>query len=156
MFLQIDLDADGFAEGLKLFEDELDRLMPEVLDGSLQAIVATARELAPQGETSELRNSILALPITGQFSSEGLVGVVEAGAPHALPVEEGSVAHDIRPRYRLALRWPVEGGFRFARFVRHPGTAAQPFLEPALRQEESAFIAEASAAVELAFSRSGL
>jgi hypothetical protein len=152
---EIDFDADGFADGLTRFEAELESLMPQVLETALQAIAATARELAPVGETEHLRESIQPLPITGSWSAGNLAGEVEAGAPYALAVEEGSAAHEIRARFRRALRFPAAEGFAFARSVQHPGAPPHPFLEPALRAEESAFLAEASAAVDLALHRAG-
>lgn len=49
---------------------------------------------------------------------------VRAGGSIAPIVAGGSVAHDIRPVRRRALRL----GDRFATFVHHPGTRADPFV----------------------------
>ena len=70
-----------------------------------------------------------------------------AGASYALFVERGTKAHDIVPRKAKALRFPANAGaatlsgrvraggqVRFAKRVRHPGTRAQPFMEPGARK----------------------
>lgn len=69
-------------------------------------------------------------------------------------LERGTRPHIIRPRNAKALRFPAKGvpttlagrvrsgsarklgnaAYVFARFVRHPGTKAQPFLIPAARK----------------------
>lgn len=78
---------------------------------------------------------------------------VEVGGAGAF-LERGTKPHIIRARNGKALRWPAKGtavtlggrartgavrklgnaAFAFARFVRHPGTKAQPFLIPAARK----------------------
>lgn len=150
-----EFEIDDVAEGLALLESELEANVRAALVVGQNLVAARARELCPQGPTSLLRNSIQPLPLTGNFLGGSLEAPVEAGAPYALPVEEGSRPHVIEPRHRRALRWPVEGGFRFARRVHHPGTAAQPFMEPALRAVEDDVTAELEAAVELSLVRAG-
>ncbi len=66
-----------------------------------------------------------------------------ASANYAAYVEQGTRAHDIRPRTRKALRFPASradarlsgaprkgGRVRFAKRVQHPGTRARPFMIP--------------------------
>lgn len=55
---------------------------------------------------------------------------VYANAEYARFVEDGTRAHDIRPRNGHFLRFPVGGGagFGFARGVHHPGSKAHPFF----------------------------
>ena len=73
-------------------------------------------------------------------------------------LERGTRPHIIRPRYAKSLRFPAKGvattlsgrvrtgaarklgnaAYVFARFVRHPGTKAQPFLIPAARKAAEA------------------
>ena len=73
---------------------------------------------------------------------------VVATAQHAAFVEGGTQPHVIRPRDRKVLAWNTDpaayrlsgalrAGFApnvFAKEVKHPGTRAQPFLEPSARQ----------------------
>lgn len=49
-------------------------------------------------------------------------------APHAAFVHWGSKAHVIKPKNKKALRWPIGGGFAFARWVKHPGYAGDPYF----------------------------
>lgn len=78
-----------------------------------------------------LRNSIDYDGPVGSFSAGDMHITVTAGAEHASYIEKGTRPHEIRPTFRKALRWPIEGGYAFARIVRHPGTAPRPFLEAA-------------------------
>lgn len=151
----LELDLDDVIEGLEQLPAELDAQTRRWMRASLELVAATARELAPKGATSLLSESIQALPVSGSFSEGTLEGTVEAGAPYALAVELGTRPHEIKPRFRRALRWPVAGGFAFAKRVRHPGTAPQPFLEPAIEQNADSIADELEAAIELAFHRAG-
>jgi hypothetical protein len=63
--------------------------------------------------------------------SGGAEGIFEATAEHASHVEEGTPPHEILPRSKRALHWNTGSGDVFAGRVEHPGTQAQPFMEPA-------------------------
>jgi hypothetical protein len=60
-------------------------------------------------------------------------------APHARFVHDGSRPHVIRPRERKLLRWPVPGGYAFARQVNHPGYKGDPWLARAAREAPLVF-----------------
>ncbi len=95
--------------------------------------------VAPHKRTGDLQRSIQVGPI-GRTAAQVVVT-----SDHAGVIEHGSRPHLIRPRVRKVLAW---GGSRtlsgrlaagsrptnFARLVRHPGTRADPFLEPAAKQ----------------------
>ncbi len=106
--------------------------------------------------TGALRNSIKLDGPTGTLSAGDITATLSAGAAHAEYVEKGTRPHEIRPRFRKALRWPTEGGFGFARLVRHPGTAPRPFLQTAAEEAskllEEKFLPQA---VELSFIEAG-
>jgi hypothetical protein len=151
----------------KDFED-LSRMfheLPRQLDIALgQAIRQSADEAASyarenhdyQDRTGALTNSIGADGPFGSFSGGDLRATVSAGAPYALYVEKGTRAHKIRPKYRGALRWPVEGGYAFAGEVNHPGTDPMPFIQTAVDATEKRMEAEILPdAIELAFVRAG-
>lgn len=119
------------------------RGVPALLEKNLAAAARMAGEDAAKiakqttkfkDRTSSLRNSIEPVGPTGTFLSGDLEVTLSAGAGHASYVEEGTPPHKIRPRYRKALRWSVEGGFAFARVVNHPGTKPTRFLEDAAEQ----------------------
>lgn len=152
--MEIDLDIDGLLEGLESIGAELDAAATQAMATSIELTAAKARELAPK-KTSFLANSINTLPVSGSFVNGTLLGVVVAGAPHALPQEEGAKPHAIVARYRRALRFPGASGFRFARSVKHPGNRAQPFMGPALAMTADDVAAEFAAAIEIALRRSG-
>lgn len=152
--MEIDLDIEGLTEGLEVLQEELDAATAQAMRTSVELVAATAKELAPK-KTSALEASIMPLPVSGSFSAGTLEGEVAAGAPHALPQEEGARPHEIRPRYRRALRWPVEGGYKFAGKVNHPGNKPQPFMAPALERNAEDIAAEFGAAIEIALRRAG-
>nr|DAZ15036.1 MAG TPA: Minor capsid protein [Caudoviricetes sp.] len=58
----------------------------------------------------------------------GTSGKVWLGTKVAVYLHEGTKPHDIRPRMKKVLRFPVQGGFAFARRVHHPGTPKDQFL----------------------------
>lgn len=80
------------------------------------------------GHTGQLAQSINWRP-TGNGSAE-----VYANAEYAGYVERGTGEHAghtswvIRPKDRKALRFPVSGGFGFARSVLHRGSKPHPFF----------------------------
>jgi hypothetical protein len=84
------------------------------------AAVATARELTDKAVELAKQNA----PVLSGELREGIrpryagkVGYVESTAPHAHPVEKGSIPHQI------------PGAFGRADGVMHPGNQAQPYLE---------------------------
>ena len=144
--IQVDLSA---IESLGLFlegcaEDLAGELKVAMTD-TVVSIEKYAKHRCPV-DTGHLRASINS-EITG--FEEGAVGT---NTEYAMAVEYGTRPHDIKPREKKVLRFEV-GGTRggyvtsksgkrywkkgkagepvFAKRVKHPGTKAQPFLEPA-------------------------
>lgn len=67
-------------------------------------------------------------------------GTITGGATavHAEVVERGSGPHTIHAKPGKTLRWVDESGqVHFAKSVRHPGTAAQPFIRTAFYRKRS-------------------
>lgn len=103
--------------------DALDDLGPLMRDIALSA-VAEEKRLSPV-KTGNLRRSINVGRVTDRSAE------VIARAEYAAYVEFGTKPHEIRPRNRRALSWKGRGGKAvFAKYVRHPGTRAQPFMIP--------------------------
>jgi hypothetical protein len=95
------------------------------------ATAAAARLRAPR-DTGKLAASITASPFT--FGG-GPAAIVNASAPYAVYVHEGTRPHPIDPSRATVLRFPAKSGMIvFTPHVEHPGTRAQPFLVEALRQ----------------------
>lgn len=102
----------------------------ELREASRQ-VVNRAKILAPV-DTGRLRSSIRAEPPV-IFSLRGRV-VVGSDLEYARYVNDGTAPHRIRVRNARALRFTVGGRVVYARYVDHPGTRAQPFLDRALRE----------------------
>ncbi len=129
MALKIELDVDGIVDAFKKAEKRLTVNIPVGLKLSADLVAAEAKEHHDyEDRTGVLTNSIMADEVEGTFEEGNLQVVVSAGAPYALFVEEGTRPHKIRPRFRKALRFPIEGGFAFAQEVNHPGTEPTEFL----------------------------
>jgi hypothetical protein len=127
--LQFDIDVDGVVAALKVAGENLGQYVPMALELGGDLVAAEAkRNHGYTDRTGLLTNSIARDQVQGSFDGQNLSVTVSAGAPYAAYVELGTRPHKIRPRYRKALRWPVEGGFAFARSVNHPGTDPQLFL----------------------------
>ncbi len=129
MALEFELDVEGIVEAFKKAEARLTVNIPVGLKLSADLVAAEAKEHHDyEDRDGELTRSIMADEVRGTFEQGNLEVIVSAGAPYALFVEEKTRAHKIRPRFRKALRWPIEGGFAFATEVNHPGTEAKEFL----------------------------
>ena len=61
-------------------------------------------------------------------------------------VEKGTGAHTIRPKRKKALYWA--GASHPVKSVRHPGSAAKPYLIPAFEQEKPKFIQNLKEAIQ--------
>jgi HK97 gp10 family phage protein len=137
--IDLHLDAAGILAAADQGASEGLRLGAELV--SVQA-----KTNAPK-RTGQLANSVQAEPPTGQFTAGSLSASVGAGAPYSAFVEFGTKPHIIRAKNKKVLRFPgAGGGFRFATQVHHPGTKAQPYLQPAvdgLADDVAEVIAEA-------------
>ena len=77
--------------------------------------------------TGALYQSLFNRPIAGGRQ----VGHDTRRAPHAKFVIQGTRPHTIRPKNKKALRWVDGNGFRFAKFVNHPGYRGDPYMDAA-------------------------
>ena len=62
-------------------------------------------------------------------------------APHAMFVHWGTSPHVIRPKNKRVLRWPLPGGFAFAKKVNHPGYEGHPYFVQAAKEAPRMFAA---------------
>ena len=135
--------------------------LPEALDRNLSRAVHIAGEQAAayarenhdyQDRTGTLTNSIASSGPLGSFANDDLHTILSAGASYARYVEKGTRPHEIKARRRKALRWPVAGGFAFAKSVKHPGTKGTFFLQKAIEHVEPVLAEKlVPQAVELSF-----
>lgn len=98
------------------------------MERRLRRVEAEAIRLAPGSMKAGIRVSIQRGP-GGDFR-----GVIRSTHPASIYVLNGTRPHRIFPRRPGGvLRFTVGGRVVYARYVNHPGTKAQPFLQQALR-----------------------
>lgn len=128
------IDLNLSIEGLEQVRQSFAKLVPEtqqqVLNGLAQVAFNTAQQQADtHTQTGALARSLRLRP---EGESAWIIDHDLQHAPHALFVHWGTRAHLIKPRDKKMLRFPVgQGGgthFVFARFVKHPGYAGDPWL----------------------------
>lgn len=119
--------VQGAQDALNAFPDELSNALALTINDIQQAAV----DFAPF-RTGALRQSIL------PFMDSNTSGRITVGQPYGIFVEMGTNPHDILPINKKALMW--DGASHPVKVVHHPGTAAEPFMEPAF--EEGADIAQ--------------
>lgn len=123
-------DLSTLADHFRDLRKRLDQRLPQAVAMAAQVGANHAiKNHAFKSRSGVLASSIATGGVTGTFTGGDLQSTISAGAGHALFVAKGTKPHEIRPKYRKVLRWPVEGGYRFARGVKHPGTKADPFLD---------------------------
>lgn len=102
-----------------------EQLREHVLAQMAQIAYDTAfREADAHTQTGALIASLDKRPIEGGWE----IGHDLQQAPHALFVHWGTRPHEIRAKNRKALRWPSGNGFLFAKWVKHPGYAGDPWM----------------------------
>jgi hypothetical protein len=62
---------------------------------------------------------------------------IQALAPYAVYVVEGTAPHEIRPVNASVLAFEVAGRMVFTPLVRHPGTKPNPFMQRAVEDARS-------------------
>jgi hypothetical protein len=94
--------------------------------GALDAAAVDIERLVEQGAGSHRKYSRTGFIVRSIFKRRipggWKIGHDKQLAPYAKFVVKGARPHVIRPRNKRALRWPVPGGFRYAKRVRHPGS----------------------------------
>jgi len=145
-------DFDGFAEAADDFTelaemlDEVAAGLPDAIDSGVRRTAMTVRGTAQANapvDRGELRQKIEA-----QRAELGVYEVISA-APHAQAVEFGTDPHVITPDSADALAFEGQNGeLVFRQRVNHPGTPAQPYLRPAMKQHQSELVENISEAID--------
>lgn len=134
-------DIDGFDEAAGDFAefaeklDEVATRLPNAIDSGVEKtatmVTGTAKANAPV-DSGQLRQEI-----EWQRVELGFYEIISA-APHARAVEKGTSPHVITPDSADALAFEGQNGeLVFRQRVEHPGTPAQPYLGPAMKQHQS-------------------
>ena len=129
----VSMDHTSFSSAM---EKAQERLRGEILK-ALERTVELAASYAKAGLQYNHRTYGLRKSITWgtQLGTSQASGILRASAPYAHFVEFGTKPHTIEARRKKTLRFVQNGAVRFARIVRHPGTAPRPFMAQA--QERS-------------------
>lgn len=108
---------------------------PEAVAHALDVTAVQVEALVEAGagrhaKKGALERSIFKRRVDGGWE----VGHDSQVAPYARFVHDGARPHVIEPDKRKALRWPVPGGFAFAKKVHHPGYKGDAWLRRAANQ----------------------
>lgn len=138
------------------FAAECNRAAERTVQRTIELGARTSRAMAPAGKNRELyskRPGYIPLKRSIKTTRSGTRGYWFSIAPHAMFVEKGTAPHVIHGRLyfpwrggtfvwndfhfgpvgsgKLYENWDASRGSRGGAWVFHPGTNAQPFLEPA-------------------------
>lgn len=138
---------------LQHYEETVSKNIQGAVARSTFRVGAGARKRVP------VSNGKLRQSITEKVGK--MQGVIAVNADYAGAVEFGSKAHIIRPRRKKALAFKPGAGFKFwdesgrvvVKFVKHPGTKAQPYLRPAMKEEAPNFALTIKKIIEKAANR---
>lgn len=140
MAAKVSMDSTDLERKLQRLPAVLDRQMNfAMVDISNRIVNHAKRTTLFRDRTGMLRKSIRPFRPRGTWSRGTLSVDVVAGGnriSYALPVHDGSKAHDIVPRNKTILRFPRKAPHTFARRVRHPGTSPRPFMLEAAQAVE--------------------
>lgn len=125
------MDSRQFERGLRRWVGRLSTESKRAADRTGTRVQNEARRRAPV-DTGRLRSSIVSRAEDRGRTYDVTVGTNVNYAEH---VEYGTAPHRIYPRTRAALYWP--GAAHPVAYVDHPGTAAHPFLAPAIAMAET-------------------
>lgn len=129
------------------------QMLKKVGEASKRALMLTAidvEDMAHVSATKHEANKRPGVKTSGRLSrslvrfrdgDDWVVGHDEQHAPFAKYVQWGTRPHDIRPKNKKALRWPVAVGFRYAKVVHHPGYKGDAYFFEAARQAPLRFAA---------------
>jgi hypothetical protein len=116
-------------QGLSEAVGTLQRLPQAMEKRTIERLSQVAYDSAQAGAGRHAKTGALFQSLYNRLVPGGrAVGHDSQRAPHAVFVNLGSRAHDIRPRNKKALRWPAGGRFVFAKGVRHPGYVGDAYM----------------------------
>ncbi|MER6191775.1 HK97 gp10 family phage protein [Streptomyces cyaneofuscatus] len=125
------MDARQFERGLRRFVGRLSTESKRAADRTGTRVQNEARRRV-RVDTGRLRSSIVSRAEDRGRTYDVTVGT---NVDYAEAVENGTAPHRIYPRTKAALYWP--GARHPVAYVDHPGTAAHPFLAPAIAMAET-------------------
>lgn len=118
--------------GLDTIKGDLLGLTPAVEKSVLRQMSQLAYDKVQEGADRHTKTGALYRSVFNREIPKGReVGHDPQAAPHALFVVFGTRPHKIQPKTKKALRWAGPNGFRFAKFVNHPGYAGDDYMQRA-------------------------
>ena len=113
----------------KTMSDETNTSLAAAINTGAHIVESSAKSKV-RVKTGRLKDSIHTIDAT----PEKLEAQVIADTDYATIIEKGSAPHTIVPSGAAVLHFQVGGDDIFATSVSHPGTAAYPFMAPALSE----------------------
>jgi hypothetical protein len=98
-----------------MVNEDNDKLIEDLKKVIAPVIYDTHREIVMNTPGFELRNSIIVEETTDGF----IIGTTKKYAPY---VELDTRPHIIKPKYKQALKFSIDGNTIFSKEVHHPGT----------------------------------
>lgn len=120
------INTRQYERGLRRYFGGMSDDVKRAVDRTRMDVQNEARRRAPV-DTGRLRSSIVS---RAEGSGRSVGYVIGTNVNYAAAVEYGTSPHVITPKNKRALYWP--GAAHPVAKVNHPGTAAQPFLRPAI------------------------
>lgn len=112
--------------------------------GFRNVLKSTASNIAKDAQDNIRKNSYktgkLYRSVGITYGKQGTRAIIEAKSKHGSFIENGTRAHTIIPNSKKVLRFNSGGKFVFTKKVRHPGTKAKPFMDPAFNKNIPYFI----------------
>lgn len=84
------------------------------------------------------------------YTTDDFSGTVGTTRDITVFLHQGTKAHVIRPRHKLALRWTNGGSFVFAKRVWHPAIKKDPFIFDAAKNQKGKIYSRFELAVRMA------
>lgn len=116
---------DSVAAALQAAAKKAPKLAGMAIRKTAFDIQGDAQQFAPY-QTGNLKSSI------GVSTQGELTATVYVTAEYGRYVEEGTAPHEIKPKKGKFLKFPGRNGAVFTTRVSHPGTKAQPYMQPAV------------------------
>lgn len=120
---------------------DINKYKREVVEGVKRQTVTSTFNIRNEAfDKAPRKTTYLASSIKSLISGNKLLGEVSANAEYAEAVEKGTKPHVIRAKNKPLLKFQVGGQWVSKKSVNHPGTKAQPFMEPAFEKEKPIYI----------------
>ena len=127
---------------LNEFSVKILKLSQEVEENVKKVVKNSAFKIQKEAISNLTKNKSVATGHLRRAVSTDIKGleatVHTSNVKYAIMVEKGTKAHLIKPKNKKMLYW--KGASHPVRIVRHPGSRAKPFLEPAFEKEKDQFL----------------